>query len=690
MKKRLKGLATVWLAIIFVFTLALPVYAATGDTVYLYKGTEALSPGDYFESTDVTPFEYDGTKTIDEQVSAAADPDRIGWKIWSANMDSGFARSISVLKKTNETLTETEYNAIVGTGDDVLVEPISVTLRLTAGLRKSTLQISNDGAFIRIDLDADAGYALPPYIFVFSGDLLLSQGDGCTYDPSTGEIAISTDHPTGDIVVIASAELALENVLAQLENHLTQDGGAINEINDDIASITALIGSLGNGNTVKSEIDRLGGLIEALTANINANASGISANAGEIADLKNSLAGLGDALTAIGSDSLADALRDLDGALDTLQSQVNTNTNRIDQLRDDVDALNLLIAGKADAATIAAEFDRINDLINSLDGTYATDSALTSALASAEALAKAYADTGDEALRALLTAELANINSRLTAQDAEITSVRASITALENAVEGLKSLDFSDAKAFEDAIKKLNAAIDGAKEQAASADTALKNELTAKIETADKALEDKIGEVQANLEQSVRKLQNSNTAQTVAVIFALEQLDDAIELAKATALAGDDALSAEIEEATAALAASVEAVRKDLEKMQAALNQTIKDGDTALAKSIADVKAALEAADAADRAEFKKEYEDLEKAVEALQEELDTAMSAIDAMDELLEAKGNFLTEKTEELEEKDRQLRTFVTVVCVMSAVSLCGSGAFVTWFFLKGKKRI
>ena len=59
----------------------------------------------------------------------------------------------------------------------------------------------------------------------------------------------------------------------------------------------------------------------------------------------------------------------------------------------------------------------------------------------------------------------------------------------------------------------------------------------------------------------------------------------------------------------------------------------------------------------------------LEAAIEALAGELDTVKNALEA---------------------RDNELQTFIIIVCVISGVALCGSGAFVVWFFIDRKKRI
>ena len=62
----------------------------------------------------------------------------------------------------------------------------------------------------------------------------------------------------------------------------------------------------------------------------------------------------------------------------------------------------------------------------------------------------------------------------------------------------------------------------------------------------------------------------------------------------------------------------------------------------------------------------------------------DRELSKADAENKAaLEAKDNELAEKTDDLQ-------TFIIIVCVISGIALCGSGAFVIWFFIDRKKRI
>ena len=102
--------------------------------------------------------------------------------------------------------------------------------------------------------------------------------------------------------------------------------------------------------------------------------------------------------------------------------------------------------------------------------------------------------------------------------------------------------------------------------------------------------------------------------------------------------------------------------KKDTERvLNAAIDAAEAAADAAAKADDAALKAVLESKiDTADAA--------LDTAIKAVQKNLDDAKAALDA---------------------KDGELQTFVIVVCVMSSVAICGSGAFVTWFFIDRKKK-
>ena len=55
-----------------------------------------------------------------------------------------------------------------------------------------------------------------------------------------------------------------------------------------------------------------------------------------------------------------------------------------------------------------------------------------------------------------------------------------------------------------------------------------------------------------------------------------------------------------------------------------------------------------------------------------------------------MQAAIDALSTELDATNEKVGQLETFIIIVCVISGVALCGSGAFVVWFFIDRKKRI
>ena len=86
-------------------------------------------------------------------------------------------------------------------------------------------------------------------------------------------------------------------------------------------------------------------------------------------------------------------------------------------------------------------------------------------------------------------------------------------------------------------------------------------------------------------------------------------------------------------------------------------------------------KEAFEKADSANNSELTTKIDEADAALQA----------AIDALSaELDSVKG-----RTEALENKTGELQTFIIIVCVISGIALCGSGAFVLWFFIDRRKR-
>ena len=74
------------------------------------------------------------------------------------------------------------------------------------------------------------------------------------------------------------------------------------------------------------------------------------------------------------------------------------------------------------------------------------------------------------------------------------------------------------------------------------------------------------------------------------------------------------------------------------------------------------------------------------KQAQQMQEAMEQKQAELDARDsELARADAD----NRAELDARDASLNTFIIVVCVMSSVTLLGSGAFITWFFVDKRKR-
>ena len=185
-------------------------------------------------------------------------------------------------------------------------------------------------------------------------------------------------------------------------------------------------------------------------------------------------------------------------------------------------------------------------------------------------------------------------------------------------------------------------------------------------------------------------------------------LDNAISAYQSADGALKEELASKIETADALLDAAIKEAEKDLDDAKAELNKAISDGDsaldgkiTALNEALETAKIALEAADTANKSELSTKineaYSAIDVAVKAVQKKLDDLKTALEAKDnELVNKdvelvnKDAELTNKDAELAKKDSELQTFIIIVSVVSGIALCGSGAFMVWFFIDRKKRI
>ena len=360
---------------------------------------------------------------------------------------------------------------------------------------------------------------------------------------------------------------------------------------------------------------------------------------------------------------------------------------QVDYSEDIQDVIDDLDAAKAnlDQAIIdlnAADKKNADDLAQAIID-------LNAAIDAAEAAADAAAKADDAALKAALESKIDTADAAL---DAAIDAVQAN---LDQAIIDLNAADKKNADDLAQAIVDLNAAIDVAEAAAKADDAALKATLESKIDTADAALDAAIKAVQKNLDGAKAELEKAIADLDAAMkqgdadlSAEIARLNTALANAKAALEKADADNKAEfvskIETADATLDAAIKQVQKNLDDAKTALEKALADGDKAnadaLAQAISDLNAAIDAAetvavtaDGSLKSELTSKIDNadaaLEAAIEALAGELDTVKNALEA---------------------RDNELQTFIIIVCVISGVALCSSGAFVVWFFIDRKKRI
>ena len=286
---------------------------------------------------------------------------------------------------------------------------------------------------------------------------------------------------------------------------------------------------------------------------------------------------------------------------------------------------------------------------------------------------------------AKLNEKIEELSDLIAADGVSINEINNKITEIQNKITTLENVkdDYKDADA---ALKKeLEEAINLAKQTA--------------MDAADAALAQAKQELNAAIEKK---------ADITALNKAIDDLNAAIELAQKTAeqFATDAdadlkaALDADIAEANRLIESldgrvtDAENAIENLNKATKALDKAMKDGDKALGESIEALKNALDeaikayqTADDALKSELSAKideaYSMLDAAIKALQKDLDETKESLEAKDKELDAKDVELTVK-------DNELQTMIIIVAVVAGVALCGSGAFIIWFFVDRKKRM
>ena len=584
-----------------------------GDSVYLWVYVQTMD-GKYFEFTSDTPIELKATSSSDllaklENAIAGLDTDDIGVLVDRVTaLETAMAEAKEAIEAAEGDITALEdaYKA----ADEKLNELIEKLTERVTTLEEKVGAADVNNVKANADAIAEAVKAIEA----------LEE--------------LTTDLTNQDSALTKAIE-ALDAALDTLETKLTD------ALNKAVGELEAKIAEQIDPDELAAEIKKVTDLIDALDSTY--------------------------ATDKALEDAIAAAKQEVTDAYTAALNKA-------------VGELEAKIAAQIDPDELAAEIKKVTDLIDALDSTYATDKALEDAIAAAkqevtdaytaalnkavgeleaadksntDALnkavdvlkalikeAEAYADTQDAALKAVLDEEIKKANELIAALDARLTDAEKAIGKIEKAIEELKAVDAADAKALEDAITALNKAIEDARAFATTSDTALKNELDAKIDEADKALEGKIAEVQANLNKAVAELKTADLNHANALTEAIDTLNKAIEAAKAAATAGDEALDGKITEAESALHTKIAEVQKNLDDAKAELEQAIADGDTALDGKIADLGKALEhaisaygAADEALKAELiaKIEAADaaLDGAIKTVQKNLDDAKAEL-------------------------------------------------------------
>ena len=342
-----------------------------------------------------------------------------------------------------------------------------------------------------------------------------------------------------------------------------------------------------------SAINALEEQIAALQEEHNADVSALEA---ELAALKAAVAALDD--TYATDQELADAILAVTNTLNELTDRVATLETTYAtkaELEAAVDALEALIAAKADAATVTKAIEDINALIAALNDTYATDTELAAAI-----------QTAVDAARQELTQEVDKFLADAETKLREALDKKADEATVNEALEQLR--------------QAIAAAETAAKAYADSQDEALKATLEAAINEAKATLEAAIAALEARVEKN-----EDDIAQLQA------DLEQAIADLKKAIAEGDaanaEALEAAVAKLEKALADAVAALEKADADNKAALEAMIADTKAALETALADAVAKLEKADADNKAALEKMIDQLEAALRAVTDALDARVT---------------------------------------------------------------
>ncbi|MBE6536018.1 MAG: hypothetical protein E7677_05290, partial [Ruminococcaceae bacterium] len=410
----------------------------------------------------------------------------------------------------------------------------------------------------------------------------------------------------------------------------------------------------------------------------------------KIADITNRIQGLED---------IKDAYKDADTALkQQLEAIIETAKQ---------EAVNAASTALENAKTELKDLIKAGDADNASELTAAVAN-LNNAISLAQDTAQKFATDADVILKGELEGKITE------AQNALRTAVEKVAKDLADAekklAEAIASGDAANASELTAAVANLNNAIslaqDTAQKFATDADAILKGELEGKITEAQNTLRSAVEKVAKDLADAEKKLAEAIASGDAALDDKISAVSASLSAAKAALEKADAnnkaALTSKIEATEVTLDAAIKAVQKNLDDAKATLEKALADGDkanaAALIQAISELNAAIDAAETAAATADGSLKSELTAKIDNADATLDAAIKAVQKdLDDLkadIEAKNNELAKVDAEnkaaLEANDAELQTFIIIVCAVSGVALCGSGAFVVWFFIDRKKKI
>ncbi len=481
------------------------------------------------------------------------------------------------------------------------------------------------------------------------------------------ELSKLTARVEANEIEIAGIKLAIEKL-----NKLIEDGGTVDQINEELRKINDALDALDGTYVDHTELtEALFDIIEAIK-DINDKAipkieNNVATNANDITNLKASVDGIKDAIASLAGEDrrLASLIGTLDTELDDLSISLDALKARLDKAEKDIESLRSELAVKY--AELYAYINANKNDITLINDTLKSINAIIATLAS-----EADVEAEVEAVGALIEA----LTDRVRANEDDIAANNGEISRLQSTLRELSATVASQDAALAQNISTLSSiltVLETRVEQNKQDISALRNDLSKAI-----------NELKVLIEEG----DNKNADAITKAIKDLTTLIRAVESAAAYANEELKAeLTAQIKTASDTLDAAIQAVQKDLDNAKAELDKAIENGDKelankieALSKALSEAKAALEAADATHKTELTAKINEAEAklnaAIKALEGELESLKKALDGKDS--------------ELDQKAEDLKTFVIIVCVISSVALVGSGAFITWFFIDRKKKI